>query len=547
MIMIAASRILGLIRNRVFVHFFAPGELDTYLAAFWLPDVIFEVLVLGTMSAAFIPVFTKSLAGGRREEAWRLAGLTLNVMLAFFLALSALIFIFAHPLYDFIAHGFSAAQVEQTVKFARILLVAQMFFAASYVITATLESNQRFLAPAAAPLFYNLGIIVTTVFFAPTLGLFAPVLGAVAGSILHLAVQLPLAVSLGLRPVFFLDFADPTLRKIGRLALPRVLELSFLQAKKMADLFMASLVAGGLTYFKFADSIALLPTALFGLSIAKASLPSLASQDEDKKAFKSTFSASFCQILFFVVPASVILGVLRIPIVRLAFGGARYTWQDTVQTGYVLSAFAVGVFAYALSLLVTRAFYALHDTTTPVKVSFATIIVNILLGLFFILNLGLPIWALAFAYSLAGIIQLILLLWLLARRTGGLGGYGLESTFIKVVTSAAAAGSVMFFLLKVLDRSAWDKKLSFLGKLGIGLPTTFDKFVLDTRYTVNLIVLTAVVGLIGIAIYLLAARLLGVRELGAVFAGVRRVSLRAPVFLRRTKPESVVPPHVNGD
>lgn len=530
MIMIMASRILGLIRNRVFVHYFSPEQLDTYLAAFQIPDLIFEVLVLGAMSSAFIPIFTRKLAQHKEKEAWHLAGLTLNAMLSFFSVIFVLIFIFAKPLYSLVAQGFNPEQIRETVMFTRTLLLAQLFFTASYVFTAILESNQRFLAPAIAPIFYNLGIILATVFGAPTLGLMAPVWGAVIGSLLHLSIQVPLAVGLGFRPVRSFNLKDPALKKIAKLALPRVVEMSFFQARRLTDLFMASLVAGGLTYFKFADSIAVLPISLFGLAIAKASLPQLSRETSGKnrESFKLTFSSSLRQILFFVVPVSVLLAILRRPIVRLAFGGSQFDWEDTEQTGYALSAFALGIFAYSLSLLISRAFYALHDTITPVKVSFVSIIINIALGLFLVLGLKLDIWALALSYSVAGIVQFVILFTLLARKVNGFGRYGLGTAFTKIVSCAALSGAVMFVLLKLFDRSAWDQRLSFLGHLGLKLPTTLDKFVLDTRYTANLIALTFFVGAVGIGIYLLATWFLGVRELKVVVSLVKRLSFSHP-------------------
>lgn len=530
MIMVAASRILGLVRQRVLVHFFSARELDSYFASFQLPDLIFEVIVLGAMSSAFIPTFAKSLAQKKDKEAWHLAGLILNVMLVLFLIISALIFTFAYPLYDNVASGFSPEQVAQTVLFTRILLLAQMFFAASYVFTAVLESNQRFLTPAIAPLFYNLGIILTTIFLAPSVGLLAPVIGAVIGSFLHLIIQLPLALHLGFRPVWSLNFKNPTLKKVGKLALPRIVELSAFQAKRLVDLFLASQVLGGLTFFKLADSVSVLPISLFGLSIAKASLPQLSKQNShDLDGFKTTFAASFRQILFFIVPASLFIAVLRVPIVRLAFGSPRFTWDDTLQTGYALSAFCVGIVAYALSLLVSRAFYALHDTTTPVKVSFLSISVNIVLGLVLVLVLKLPIWALALSYSVAGVLQFIVLFGFLVKKVGGFSEFELEAPFAKVLASASLAGSLMFVLLRILDRSAWDKKLSFLGQLGLALPTTFDRFVLDTRYTVNLIALTVLVGLIGLTVYLATTYFLGVREFQIFVKAIDRVPFFAPL------------------
>lgn len=541
MLAIAASRILGLLRNRTFVHFFPPETLDLFLAAFHLPDLIFEVLIIGAMASAFVPVFSSYLAKDKKQEAWFLAGVTLNVIVIFFLVFSLFIFIFAHPIYSLVAQGFTPDKISQTVFFARILLVAQMFFAVSYLLTAVLESNQRFLAPAVAPLFYNISIIIFTFLFAPTLGLLAPVLGAVAGSFIHLIIQLPLALELGFRPVFFIDLKNPGVRSIIKLAWPRVIELSFVQVKKLVDLSMASLAAGGLTYFRFADSLAALPVGLFGLSIAKASFPQLSRQaGNDMQGFKATFSSSLKEILFLVLPASVFLGVLRIPAVRLAFGAAQFDWQDTVQTGYAVSAFCVGAFAYSLSLLLARGFYALQDTMTPVKVSVFSILINIPLGLFFILGLKLPIWGLSLAYAISGIIQLVILMGLFSRRVGGFAGYGIGSAFAKIGFSAGASGLTMFILLKIFDRSAWDKKLSFLGQLGLGLPTTFDRFVLDTRYTLNLIWLTLLVAAIGLAVYLLLAHLLRVDELRIIAKSIRRFSGKLPYFAK--KEETFVSP-----
>lgn len=550
MLAVLASRALGLVRNRTFVHFFPPETLDSFLAAFQLPDLILEVLIIGAMSSAFVPVFSSYLSRDKEKEAWFLAGITLNIILLFFLVFSAVIFVFAHPIYSVVARGFSPEQVNETVLFARILLLAQMFFAASYLLTAVLESKQRFLAPAVAPLFYNLGIILSTIILAPKIGLLAPVLGAVFGAFLHFIVQVPLALELGFRPVSLLNFRDPGVRKIARLAAPRVIELSFFQFKKLADLFMASLAAGGLTYFRFAESLFALPVGLFGLSIAKASLPQLSRQasNENLAEFKQTFSASLREILFLVLPASVFLAVLRVPAVRLAFGGTHFDWQDTVQTGYALSAFLVGALFYALSLLASRAFYALQDTATPVRISILAIFINISLGLFFVLGMGLPIWGLSLSYAIAGIIQFFALFWLLGKRVGGFLGYGLGASFAKVGFASGASGITMFILLKILDRSVWDKKLSFLGQIGIGLPTTFDRFVLDTRYTLNLIFLTIVVALVGLTVYLLLAHLLKIEELGVLAKSTRRVWRRLPGLGKLApREETFISSHTNGN
>jgi len=529
MVMVAASRVLGLVRNRVLAHFFSVEVLSIYFAAFRLPETIFEVLIFGALSSAFIPTFTTYLSRKQKDQAWYVAAVSLNFAVLIFAALALLVFILAKPIYGLIAPGFEPAAIEQIASLTRILILAQGFFVISFFLTGVLESLQRFLIPALAPVFYNLGIILGAVFFSNRLGIYAPTMGAVVGAFLHFVIQLPLAVHLGFRPQRRLDFHHPGVREIGRLAAPRMVELSFLQLGKSAELFLASLVStAAYTYYTFANSLQLLPISLFGMSIAKASLPTLSrhAAKEDLKRFRETFVSSFGEILFLVLPFSIFLAVLRVPVVRLTFGTARFTWESTVQTGYTLSAFSLGIFSQALIYLLNRAFYALHDTNTPVRVSIGSIFINILLGVIFILGLGWPIWSLAFAFSLASILQMVILFLLLARQFTVKEKRLIAFTSLKIVFASLTSGGVMFLLLKILDRSVWDKKLSFLGRLGLALPTTFDHFVLDTRYTLNLIYLTLIVGLTGALVYLSLAWLLRLREIavfGRLLARIRQL------------------------
>jgi len=519
MLMIAASRLLGLIRNRVLAHFFTAETLSVYFAAFRLPETIFEILIFGTLASAFIPTFTSYLSKNQEKEAWYIANAAINITLVFFLFLAIILLILSNSLYKLIAPGFSSSQVELTANLARILLLSQAFFILSYFLTAVLESYQRFLVPAVSPLFYNLGIIFGTVFLANKVGIYAPTIGAVAGAFFHFFIQLPLAFHLGFRPRFIFDFTHPGVKKIGKLAAPRIIELSFLQISKGAELFLASLVSwGAYTYYTFANSLQLLPVGLFGTSIAKAALPSLSYQaiGEVKEEFKKTFYSLFRQIIFLTLPLSVFLATLRIPLVRLAFGAANFTWESTVQTGLTLSAFCLGITAQSLVYLLSRAFYALHNTKTPVKTSILAMLLSILLGVIFILILKLPIWSLALAFSLASVFQVFLLVIFLNKKIEFFSKH-LFIFIIKVAFSSFASGGLMFFFLKVLDRSAWDKKLSFLGQLGLALPVTFDRFVLDTRYTINLAYLTVIVSLIGLITYIILSVILRIPEI-VIFA-----------------------------
>lgn len=509
-----ASRILGLVRDRTLAQFFSEGEIGLYFAAFRLPDTLFEILILGTLSAAFIPTFVSYIAKREEKEAWEVTATVMNLALLFFLFLAAVVFLFASPFSRLLVPGFSDAEVGLMASITRILLIAQGFFVLSLFLTGVLKSFRRFVIPAVAPLFYNLGIITSIILFAGKFGIYAPVWGAVVGALIYFVIHLPLASHLGFRFSRSLAVSHPGVKRIITLAAPRTLEIGFAQALKTSDLFFSSLIStASYAYFTFAFHLASIPVSLFGASLADATLPTLSCEQKDLGRFQEIFLTVFRQIIFPSAFFTVALVVLRIPAVRLAFGTARFTWGSTVLTGHTLSAFAVGIVAQAVISLMVRAFYALADILTPVKVGVATILVNIILSACFILILETPVWGVALAFALANILQMVILACLLSRRVG-FRLWQMIYPLLKVGMAAFVSGGVMYALLKILDRSAWDKRLSFLGYLT--LPERFEKLVLDTRYTANLITLTLVVALIGAGVYLLLAKLLKIEELSLI-------------------------------
>src|SRR3990170_4742479 len=295
MLMVVASRILGLVRQRVLAHFFLPEELSLFFAAFRLPDLLFEVLVFGTFSSAFIPVFTKSLKKGD-TLAWDIAGRVVNIGLVIFIPIAIIFSFNAEAIYSYVAPGFSVEEIQIIASIARVLFAAQAFFVVSYVLTGVLESLRIFLVPALAPVFYNLGIIAGTVAFSNSLGLMAPAVGVLIGAAFHFLIQLPASIKLGFR---FGSQVRPNdeVRKIGRLALPRVVDLSFQQVAKTVELYFASLIStASYTYFTFANTLQLLPVSLFGTSIAKAALPTLSHQgSDDIPGFRKTLMVAIFQ------------------------------------------------------------------------------------------------------------------------------------------------------------------------------------------------------------------------------------------------------------
>lgn len=491
--MIVVSRILGLIRQRILASYFTPDELSLFFAAFRLPDTLFEVLVFGTFSSAFIPIFTKALRGSKKD-AWEIAGRVVSIGLLAFSVVAIILGFWSHQIYTLIAPGFSNEETIKIANLARILFLAQGFFVVSYVLTGVLESLRRFFVPALAPLFYNLGIILGTIFLSPKFGLMGPTIGVAFGALSHFLIQYPLSRKLGFRFVWNLR-ANDGVKKIGHLALPRVVDLAFDQIGKTTELFLASLISGAsYTYYIFANTLQLLPVTLFGTSLAKAVLPLLSREDENPKEFRRILDMAIFQAIFFTVPLAISLAVLRIPVVRLVYGTKIFDWDATVQTGTVLSVYAIGIVFQTLMSILSRAFFAIHDTKTPVKISFLGLGILIAGDFLLIRGFGFPVWALAASFSFSVLIEAVILMVLIHRRIGSVINLHFFKKIIKIAIPAIASGATMYYLIKFFDM----------------------RFFFDTRYTVNLIALTAMTFLVGMGIYIGLSFLLKVEELKTI-------------------------------
>ncbi len=543
MIMIVVSRILGLVRQRTLAHFFTPDELSLFFAAFRLPDLIFEVLVFGTFSSAFIPVFSKSIKKGN-GHAWEIASSVLNIGMLLFAVFALAMGVFADPIYSVFSPGYLPSEREKIVSIARWLFAAQGLFVISYVLTGVLESLRHFLIPALAPLLYNLGIILGTIALSENMHLMGPTIGVVIGALSHFLIQLPVAMKLGFRFQMKIKI-DENVKTIARLALPRLLEVAFLQVSKIVELFFSSLLSkASYAYFTFGNTLQLLPVGLFGTSIAKAALPTLSRDADDAEKFRSTFFSSLNQLIFLALPTSVFLIVLRVPLIRLVYGTEIFSWRATVQTGYVLSAFAVGVVFQAAISLLSRAFYAQNNTKTPVVVSILCITTIITLDFIFINIFKLEVWGLALAYTTGCIFQASALFYLLNKKYLKVKYATALRPFFKSFVASSASGAFMFFVLKIFDRSVWVKRLSFLTQLETTRNLPFERFVLDTRYTANLLILTAVVSVMGAVVYIIVSAILKSDELGIFLNLLKRTFVRreiTPIPQKETETISPTP------
>jgi len=501
---VAISRVLGLFRDRLLAGRFTPEELGVYYAAFRLPNMIFELLVMGALATAFIPVFTASLITKGSREAFRIASSVINIGLLVFAFFSFPILLFTKQICYLLAPGFDEAQIKLMVSFTQIMILAQVFpLIIGNFFTGILQSFRNFLLPSLAPVIYNVGIIIAILIFTPFVGLYAPVLGVVIGAVLFTVIQIPAIISLGYRHDFNFSFSDPGTREVGKLMLPRTLGLAVSQIDTTVDLVLCTLLgASAVTVFNFALHLQQVPVGLFGASIAQATLPSLSSFFAQKNIneFKKIFISSFHQILFLVVPLSAILIVLRIPLVRLVFGSSvLFDWESTVSTGKILAFFSISLFAQAEVHLIARSFYAMHNSKTPVIIGAISVAINTALSLLFILVYHYQVWFLGLSSSIASILNMLLLLIFFDRKVSSLDRFELLFPALKIFLAGTIAGVALYIPIKL-----------------------FDQLVFDTTRTINLIMLTTVSTVIGLSVYMFFAWFLGVSQVAILGKFFRR-------------------------
>ncbi|OGF28423.1 murein biosynthesis integral membrane protein MurJ [Candidatus Falkowbacteria bacterium RIFOXYB2_FULL_34_18] len=444
------SRFLGIFRAKILANEFGAGDMiDIYYAAFRVPDLVFNLLVLGALSAGFIPILTKLIKDYdckrcqffTNKKAWEFSSDILNIIGLGVLVLSLAGILFAPLFIKFIVPGFDAEKQKLTAGLTRIMFLSPIFLGISSVLGGILQSFKRFFVYSLAPIMYNIGIIIGALYFVPEWGIRGLAYGVVLGALMHMLIQLPMVLILGFRYRlrFFIPWRDKNIRNIFVMMVPRIMSLAISQINLIVITIIAStLASGSLTVFNFANDLQSLPIGVFGISFAIAAFPTLSSVAFDRKRLTREFSSVFRQILFFIVPATVLLLTLRAQIVRVIYGAGEFGWEDTVLTIDTLGFFSVSLFAQASLPLLVRIFYARHNAKTPFFVGLFSAGVNVVLSLFFSDRFGVS--GLALAFSISSIINFILLWIMLHAEIGGMDEYRILVSAVKFSISAIACG-----------------------------------------------------------------------------------------------------------
>lgn len=511
------SAVLGLIKSRLLATYFGSSlDLSVYYLADRVPSFIFSIFALGTLASAFIPIFSEQL-NQSKEAAFKFASNVISFGIVFFILLCLLLGIFSFQIINFMsAFKLNDNEILLGSNLMRMLLVSQIIFYISTFLSCVLQSFKRFLGPALAPVFYNLGIIAGLVFLSHKIGIFAPVVGSIVGAFMHFCVQAFFIRHTNFVYNFVLDFKDLPSIEMLKLIPMRVLTVVVPQITLTVNTILAVFVSpNALVYFRFADQLQSFPVNLFGVSVAFASLPSLSLfvSKKDFESLRKTFLNTFFQLMFLSLPASVIFLLLRLPLTRLVYGSSSFSWLDTLNTALLVGIFSFSIFPQCVSLFLTRVFYAFKDVKTPLITAFSSAFIAVGVAFVGVVFFGSGAWTLVFAFVLASILEMFLLLFFVRKKVGPLLTPDFYGPFAKIFLSSLAMGISIYAPFKILDIR-----------------------VFDTTKTINLIALTLVVTLCGVISYLIFTKLFKVREIELFYKLVGK--------LRFKKDLPAVPPNI---
>ena len=442
------SRILGFVRDIIIAKFFGTARYaEAFVVAFRIPNMLRDLVGEGATNAAFVPVLSEYLVK-KKEEFWELANIILNLLLITLSVITILGIIASPIIVKLIAPGFlnDPEKFSTTVKLTRIMFPYILLIGLSAYAMGVLNSLKHFSAPAFAPCLLNVAIIICAMVWGESvMGL---AIGVLIGGVLQLSIQVPVLYKKGLDFYFTKRLRHPAAKKIGILLVPRILGSCVYQLNLFINTVLASLSnivgLGGVAALYYANRIFQFPLAIFGIAIAQAALPTMSREalETESAKLKQTLSFSLRAINFIIVPASVGLIVLAVPITRTLFERGRFDHYSTLITANALVFYSIGLFSYAGIKILVTCFYSLKDTLTPVKIASISLGLNVLLNI--MLMFPLRIGGLALATSISGIANFFLLFMILRKKIGCLDGYRILASFIRVTIASLAMAVVTY-------------------------------------------------------------------------------------------------------
>jgi putative peptidoglycan lipid II flippase len=464
-IAVLCSRILGLVREQVFAGLFGAGRnLDAFLLAFRVPNLLRDLFAEGALSTAFITTFSKKIATEGDESAWRLGNKVATLTAVFMSAITLLGIIFAPQLIHLMAGKWPADKIATTILLTRIMWPFILLVSLAALVMGMLNAKNVFGAPAMASSYFNLGSIIGGVAFGywldPHFGarsLIGLSIGTLIGGLWQLTAQFPPLRRVGYkyRPDF--HWRDQGVRTVLTLMGPAVIAASAVQVNVLVNTVFAASVTdasghvidGPVSWLNIAFRLMQLPLGIFGVAVGTVTLPlvSRTAALGDMAGFRSALAHAIRLVTLLTIPAAVGLILLAEPIISVIYQHGRFTAEATRQTAAALQFYAIGLAAYSAVKVLAPAFYALDKRYLPMMVSILSIIINFVLNWFFMFKLGLGHRGLALAVSLVAIINFALLYLMMRKHAGPLETGALFGLLAKLMVPLALLSGVCWLAI----------------------------------------------------------------------------------------------------
>jgi putative peptidoglycan lipid II flippase len=488
-----ASSLLGIYRTRTlnaaYYDTYKTG-IDAYFVAFTIPDFMFFILVSGALSVSFIPVFNQRLAGGNKRSAWELSSSLINLMALAALVASVLIIIFAGPLVQYVVGpGLDEQGRNLAISMMRVIAINPFLFAIATVVSSMQQAVGRFTFLALAPVIYNIGIIIGINYFTKGINLFGwqifdggimgVALGVALGSMMQLVVSAIGLVGLGFDYRAKISWKNKGFRKVLTLLPPRSLDQGADYFNSIVETNLASRMSRGVVAaYNQASSLSLMPVNLVGVAISNAAFPRMTERLAEGRTdlFKQELRQVLRWIIWLALPIAMITFFARGYIVTFIKNGGDFLISS------LLGALVVSILFRTVYHIAARTFYAQQDTKTPLYVSLFTISLNIGLAVLFTMSFGWGALGLAWAQSLVAVVEVMILFYILNRRTPGLFTRQFASAVTRMVIASALMGVVTYVLILVLQLQNTDQRfLLTFPKFAVIVAVSFAVYVLISK------------------------------------------------------------------
>lgn len=511
LIMIVAvllSRFLGLIRDRLLAGTFGASiDLDIYYAAFRMPDLIYSIIFAGGILVSFLPIFSEYQKKDK-QDSWNICNTILNSFTILYFIFFIIFFFLSPDFISILIGKFSPAYQAEAIGLTRLIFVAVFFFGLSSIFSTILNYFNRFVAYSLAPAFYNLGIILGTVFLSPYFGIFGAGIGVVIGAFLHFAIQIPVAIKCGYKYKPLINLKHPGIINFFKLVVPRVIASSSSQVNFLVATFFCSIIGvGAISVLNLSYNLSYLPVGILGVSFATAVFPLLSKLwvAQDKQEFYANFRKTFLEVLYTAFPIGILIFILRNQIVEIIYRTGKFDEGAVAITAACFGLYAISTFTQCLVPVLLRGFFSVKDTLTPTLIAVIYSILNLLLIFPFLVLFGgdpsftfdffgqavvftmpsfihansfligatqtifgitnivnFPLMGLILFFNLVALFEFVLLFIFLYKKVGDFGVKQIALSFLKIFIATIIMGAVSIF---TLNKTAHLFNHDFVGNL----------------------------------------------------------------------------------